>query len=357
MNVIHLLNRLGIKNEGTVGSKGFIRIQCPFSVHEDKTPSAGINKDTLICHCFSCKNTAHISAIMRNKFGFSNEDIDEMLGNNQTTTFQNLNVAPVKQEVKKEIKKNTYNLNLIDFDPKRYNYTYMRGFTFDFLNYFNIKQCISSLYMDYMIIPIIDTLKGIDTFEARKLCYYEYFAALNKNGELNKLNGTYLKNGNVYDQSGDIIYNSKLKYLLQPKTLYASGSNLKETIFNIDRLDYNEDLYLSEGIATLGKLFQISKNISCLFGSALSIDQVKYLQKFKRVLLIPDNDLACLLLIEKLIANHMNNVFVCDIESEDTNESFIQDVKNSPKLSLGEYYIKLSKYLKPQAFEFKKISV
>lgn len=354
--IIRTLDNLNILHEDTPNSRGYLNVICPF--HDDKDfGNSGIDISTGVIHCFRCHTSKDIISLVREKMNFSfkeavnfikNKDIfnkKEKL-NNVSCDFNLNNKENIKnKKINKKIK-TIDDLILEKFNPEDFEYTRIRGFTKKFCNEFNIQKCISGWYKNYFIIPIFDTKKNISTFEARKLNKFEYLKSigiteeqLEKTIEIKKLK---IKDFKVYSRiTEEYIDNSIFLFLLKPKVLYPSGSIINETLFNIDNLDFNKDLWASEGMGSIPKIYEnISKNVTCTFGSEITDSQIEYLKKFnKRKIIIPDNDEASLIEIESLNMQ-VENLFVADIKSEDKDNSFITDLKNCNIISAFEYVAK-----------------
>jgi 5S rRNA maturation endonuclease (ribonuclease M5) len=350
--ILSALNHLGIKAGDT--KNNWIKIRCINPTHLDENPSAGIQVGTGIYHCFSCGYKTNIVKIVQNKLLLNSyKEAKDFVLNNSILSFSN-NIPrfisekkPEKKIIKKE---NNYSLEVTPFNPQDYYYTSIRGFTNDFCKIFNINHCISSTYLDYFITPIQDSKKGIKTFEARKLMQYEYLKKYYKsNRSLKSLNKAFdrekeekklkLKKGKVFGVS-DEIFNSNLKYFLQTKVLYPPNSNISKTIFNIDNLNFDEPLYLVEGLASVPKIYlNISKNVSAVFGASITEEQLEYLKLFKEIYIIPDNDLAGLQMT-KTISDCIKNSFVIPIKTEDTHESYIYDILHSRIVKASRYVVR-----------------
>ena len=338
--ILFALDKLSIdKSDKQNGDWLFIR--CPFHIKilgkEDKhIGNCSVNLSTGIIHCFACKHSEHISALIQKKFNLdykqtynfiTGKDYKKKEQQNNDLINKKIDYNLNKKEERKKIngtvsqgvKVNYINSrHLRDFNSQDYYYTRIRGFTKEFCKQFNIKKCVSGYYKDYFIIPIIDSRKKIMLFESRKLMQYEK--------QLLKI---------------EEITDFDLEYLENKKVLYPSGASyIKSTLFNIDNLDRNEDLWVSEGSGTIPKVYlNISKNITCTFGSEITEEQVEYLKQFKkRKIIIPDNDKASLLAIENL-NNQVEDLYIIDIKSEDKDRKFIKDIGNNKIVKASKYLL------------------
>jgi len=323
----------------------WLLIRCPIPGHNDKNISnCGIDLQTGVINCFACKESSNIVSIVKDRLNLSYIDAlkfikkENFIGKNVNSPNFNLKNKNRADRISKNVinKNKIENLKLEDFNPEDYSYTRMRGFTKEFCKKFNIQKCMHGWYKDYFIIPIIDKEKKINTFEARKLNQFELKKALlvsdDTLDDLIKDKKLVIKDFRVYSEVEKKYYNNSiLLYFLKPKVLYPKGiQQNKRTLFNIDNLNYNKDLWISEGIGTIPKIYDnISKNVSCTFGTEITEEQIEYLNKFnKKKIIIPDNDKASLLMIEALNMQ-IKDLYVIDIKSNDTSKSFIDNINNS----------------------------
>ncbi len=352
--IIEALNKLNIIYDDAPNSRGYLGLLCPF--HNDTImKNAGVDLETGVIHCFACHNSGHVVSLIKEKYdldydgamefitGRKKEKLDDVSAN---YNLKNKKKNNYKSKDKLKDKKHNNSLTERIFNPDEYEYTRIRGYTKDFCKEFNIKHCYSGWYADYFIIPIKDKHKNIDTFEARKLCMAEILHSSDIDElDLNMLidkKQLCIKDFKVYSKlDKSFINNSILLYLLKPKVLYPSGSNVGKTLFNIDNLDFNEDLWIGEGLGTVPKVYNnITKNVTSTFGSEVTAEQIEYLNKFKqRKILIPDNDEAslsefCALMME------VDNLWVFDVETDDKKSSFVEDLKNANIIEASRYVIR-----------------
>jgi DNA primase len=345
---------ISLLNIQVTGSKNgnWLGLVCP--LHSETTPggSCFINLESAMINCFSCHQKISIIDLAKQRLNLPFNDIIKMIDGHFEISFPISNIK-IKQKERKESKV-IHNFEEIRFDPNHYYYTRKREFTQDFCKQFNVTRCLSGIYNDYMIVPIKDSIKGINEFEARRLFEYEqlnmFFNIIEGNYEkLKKKFEKYIKREKIelrnylLYKNNVLFYDDQLKYLLQPKVRYVSGSQAYRTLFNIDNLKFDETLWLTEGICSLPKIWTyISKNCSCTFGSNIDKEQIELLAKFKRIVIIPDFDLAGYEMIKELNKS-LNSFSVKNIKSEDTDESYIEDIKTKCELSPGDY---LTKYMK-----------
>lgn len=339
IDIISALNTLNIKHQNKPNSKGWIDIICP--LHNDHSfGNASININSGVISCFKCGQSKNISSLLKER------------NSNYIYTPQIL----IQPKIKKQIQNSSINKDLIynfihkEIDkPEDFYYLKQRGFTKEFCKEFKIVRSFTDPYCDYFAFPIIDSNKSICLTEFRKLMQIEYlqtyynscslsYEQLNEDFKQHcKDNNIHITNYKLY-KGNEIIIDKVLFYLLDKKVKYESGSRIKETIFNIDNLNYNEILWLVEGIGSIPKIWNnISKNVTCTFGSQISLDQIIYLKKFKQINLVVDQDEAGVKMVIKL-RGELKNFFIIDILYEDTDEEYVNAIKNC-KLKLQEEFL------------------
>ena len=339
------LNILNIPTNNQMNGS-WLGILCPF--HSERTPwgSCGINIETGIISCFSCHQKKNIIKLMMERLNIKYKEAIQMLGGD----FSNTSFSPVPIiKEKKEVKPHKVDHGFIEvkFDPNKYYYTRQRGFTKEFCKQFHITRALNGLYDDYLIIPCEDKEKGIIEFEARRLMEYEklqkFFNCKNQSLEILKRrfqeniskNKIRLEEGLVI-KDGRIIKDDDIKYLLQPKVKYVYESQLYRTIWNIDNLDYSKELYLTEGLGSMPKIWtHITKNCSAVYGSKIDPEQIEILKKFSKIVVIPDNDEAGRDMIRLIY--HLNNFTIKKIKSEDTDKEYIDEIKKAKEISPRDF--------------------
>lgn len=288
--IIQSLNKLGIHYDGNFNHSGWLPILCPF--HSDKNiGNAFINRSSVI-KCFSCGAKSNLyRAVKIIKPNLSPKEIFEFLGEEQTSKLDRLLEERLERrrqeqtiEKAKRIFKVNYDLlDKVEVDLNCY-YSKTREFTKEWVDYFNVVQIKTGFYQDSYCIPI--TFKGQTiTYEFRKAYEYE------------KLKERYPRSRGKLEDLRKKFINEAVKdeYLSKPKTLYPLGNTEhKKILFNYDRLNLNEDVYISEGIAGTAEIFKkVSKNVTSTFGVMFSPSQVDLLRTIKgRKVIIPDGDEA-----------------------------------------------------------------
>jgi DNA primase len=347
MTYLPIVNALGIRHHNNI-TNGWLQCHCVSGAHKDENPSMGIHLESGIVNCFACGFSTNIYKLIQSSLNVSykkaieyvhGKDNEDYISKDITSNLKNNEVD------KNEIAKTPiYNYNFLSIplsNPNAYMYTLSRGFTKEFCEEFNIKICLSGMYYDYMIIPIIDTEQQFASFEARKLNQTEqlrmYYNDIKSSQKiLQEQFDLYRKE---CKQTGKELSHTE-KWLSQTKVLYPSGHKVNITIFNIDNLLYNEDLILVEGIASVPKIYEnISKNVTSIFGANLSNEQLNILKRFKKdIIVVSDNDRASYSLISRM-NKHLSNVKVFNCETEDTKKSFNGDLNSSSVVNAAQFLV------------------
>jgi DNA primase len=312
--------------------------------HEDKDPSCIVFLNTGVIYCHGCKTTSNITSVYKERFNIASyREANEMIFGsvlNINTDFINKNFTDNLKKEKADSYKKNINLDITTYpikNPDAFQYMKLRGWNKKFIDYFHIEMSISNTYLDYAIIPIVSKKLNINTLEARKVLELKYLQKILKSDSenLDRLKAKFIKDKQLYKDS--IYY----KYLIQPKTYYPPKAPVTELIFNYDNLNFNEDVILVEGIASISKIWNnLTTNVSCTFGSKVSETQINILRQFKkRILLISDNDLASYTFIEKL-NRYFDNIYVFDCYTKDTDVNFIDILCNSAFLKANDFLIK-----------------
>ena len=354
--IIATLDNLGLKHEDQPNHKGWLQCQCPNPTHYEQVhDNCSVNLNSGFVKCFSCgygnkgeSRKSIINAVM-DRLNYSYKEAIQFIeqGIACTTSYMPVQQTKTRKRIRK---KALYNFTTTDLNPNDFYYTRIRGFTEEFIKQFNIKHVTSNWFTDYMIIPIIDSSKQINEYEGRKLKEYETLCEFYdvKNASLDKLKNNFKelcrsndirlnkKNYNVYIGE-TVLHDERVKYLLKPKTLYISNSRCQETLWNIDNLNREEDLYVVEGTASVNRIWSnISKNVTAIFGVSITEEQIAYLRQFKRVIYIPDFDKAGYESVN-FLKRHLDNLVVIVCRYEDTDIEYIDTIKNAKLLTSDEY--------------------
>lgn len=359
--ITEVLDFLGIERELSPSSSGWLPVLCKLPGHHDThfgSCAVDLNSEYGKVHCFVCDQTTNFPSFVRHFKGCSYAEALELIGKEFTSVSTKSAVIPFKQEEKKRFKKNFDLPNPpTEINPNNYYYTKSRHIEREFLDFFGIYQILGKRYDRYMIIPVSDSSRGINVFEARKLYEYEVLTkTLEKRGPLKKLRHTFdnfKKEKKIHLRKGQLFigdnkhFNRDLYYLLSPRVLYPKGGKvIKQTLFNMNNLNFNEDLYIVEGIPKTARIWKyISKNVTTTFGVEYTSQQVEILNRFrKRKIVIPDNDGAGLNYVWNLNLE-VSDLWVIDTQYDDTDEQFIDDIKLRFPIEASRYYVQKTEIL------------
>ena len=372
LDVFNILSKLGIACSSSDLKGNELKIACPF--HAEKTIGAfSINIETWQYNCFSCltKGISPEKFIM-DYLNISYKETKDWLETNcldykekdsaytdNIQDFQNsLNIEYKDQAKTENLFYYPQNLKYIDVN----NYFYLKSHKISqiFVNMFKWSYCSEGYYKDYIIIPIYRDNK-LFSFEARKLKEYEklceYYNIIPNFSyrQYSGLKKLWKEEGYSVDKNG-FIYKHKIKqfiedknryflikYLLKPKVLYPKGSKINTVLFNQDNLKYDKTLYLVESLSSIPNVWMNkSENVTSIFGAKISSEQIKELNKFKKIVVYPDLDEAGFLLLEKLMNELIIPSFVIEVEQ----------VETASKKELNQETILISRYIFRKIKEF-----
>jgi len=353
MNYYPIIHELGIKYESKIND-GWLKCHCISGIHKDKNPSMGIHLNTGVIHCFACGLNTNIYKLVQQRLNISYKEAIKHV-NGETDIYipqdpvQNLKQEVPENKIYVQPKQNYPFVSMPLTKPEDYFYTRLRGYTKQYCDEFNIQVALSGLYEDYFITPIVDTEQQFISFEARKLIQYE-----NLQIYFNKRDLYEFIPEQMPDQFFKIIKQKKEnnielttieKRLQLNKVLYPIGHRVNTTIFNIDNLNFNEDLILFEGLATHPKVYQyVFQNCTSIFGANLSNEQLLILKQFKKnIIVISDNDNASYALIKRL-NQFKEDIKVFDCITDDKKASFVDDINKANIISAAEFLVKREYY-------------
>jgi DNA primase len=310
--------------------------------HKDNDPSCTVWLDTGIIYCLGCKSGTHINKVYANKLNISYREAEKIIwggynldpssiDKNFVSSLKETNSKFEKEYVQEKLFKSLITIPISSIPL----YLEIRHWIKEAIDFFNVSLCLSDKYIDYGIFPITSTKLNIYTFEARRIKEYEYLKKIFVgNHSLERLRNRFKK----YKE--DYKYHISYEYLNKPKVFYPPNAPVTELIYNYDNLDFNQDLIIVEGIPSVGSVWSyLSKNVSSLFGTNLSPEQIKLLRQFKkRIIVVSDNDYASYKFIMNL-NKYLDNVFVFDCETEDTNIDFIEVLKGADITKANNFLI------------------
>lgn len=313
--IITILDKLSIKHENRFKGK-YIQILCPN--HSDKSFGSCQVYISSVIKCWSCGYVSNLFGLVRKrKPELSSKQIFEFLGENKSFDLLSNYLSERNQKTKRQSKEIFIDLNKVkSLQKERVNtllyYPFTRFMNRDFCERFEIEIITEGFYKDFFCIPI--KYKGeVISYEFRKAKEFEYFEQY-YNEQNKKSLEEYRKQFKQELEEIEIPKNNLTNYLRKSKVIYNKQSQLREIIFNIDNLNRNEDLYITEGIAGIPELeynFK-TKNCTALFGSNISEKQVEILSGFtQRKILTMDNDIASDKLIS-LLNQILDNFWIID---------------------------------------------
>jgi len=254
-------------------------VHCPF--HDDKTPSLYVHLEEGLYRCFSCKRQGSIESLFKEYVG---ESIYKTLGisYNEFSAYASRpkQAAPDFEKLDKDVRI-TLEGDIVSFASSPAVMGYLR------------KRGISSRVAASM------------QFRFTELAY------INKSRFENRLLiPIYEKDQLISIEGRDITG------LQKPKVLYPRGSSVN-SLYELDKLDTEEPLYVVEGLMDLALLraYPEFKNSTAIFGAALTQRQLYLLRKFSKIIVIPDNDSAGEGTIETLQNNRMSNAYYLKVPS------------------------------------------
>lgn len=309
--ILLTLDKLNIQRENSFKGK-YINILCPS--HNDKSFGSCQVYSNSVIKCWSCGYVSNLFSLVRSrKPELTSKQIFEFLGETNYLSPLSIYLQERKQigirntkeiyipvEKVKALRKEKVN-------PLELYYSFSRMFNKSFIERFEVEIISEGYYKDFFCIPI--KYKGeIISYEFRKAKEFEYFEKYYGNSE--KSLESFRKQFKEDLKNGIVEKNFITNYLRKSKVIYnKNAKQLKSIIFNIDNLNFNEDIYITEGVAGIPEIeFNFNtRNVTALFGSNISEEQISILSRFKkRKILILDNDIASeklMILLNDLISN------------------------------------------------------
>lgn len=300
------LTALGI---AYVEKSGQLVASCPNPAHEDSNPSWNMSLQyPYPHHCFSCGFSGTLATLV--KF-LGNSTQKENIKRLEQEEFFMTN-TPARQDDSAErrvvsVEGNQYDPR--DF-PESYDYVTRRHMGAEFINTYGITYLPNG------------TVNGTRFY--RRLCI-----PVVEGGTLISMEGRTVTPG------------------IKPKVIYPKKSRVN-TLFNIDNLDRHAPLYVVEGVADLSQLFNAGlRNITSTFGSGVTPRQIKLLNEFRDIVLVPDQDAG-------------GKEFVVTVDTGYHREFRIMELpahrKDPGDCTLREIYHSLRNYIVPAATYLLKIN-
>lgn len=303
-DVEQLLLTHGIKYQ----KKGnVIKCLCPNPSHSDKhigSFSFDISKG--VGHCFSCGCSVNI-------FSF-NKMLGEKLEYKGDVNYEFVkSLKPKKEEI-------VYNKPIVYgklYEPFYSNeimdFLHGMGWSDEFIEEKGVKYC---RYCEMIGENIANDVDEKPTVMENRICIPIY------------------KDGKLVNYECRTFRNEfpKVKYVLGCK------SNL---LYNIENVDLNKEVVLTESIKNLGKAWTVTKNIISMFGNQLTDVKLELLNKIPNLTLFADYDDGGLFLIRKLKENYEGNLRVtfCPKKYRDSSGKLKGFDMNDCSTEEIEYYL------------------
>lgn len=279
-----------------------ILCSCPY--HKDNKPSLGINLDKGIYHCFSCDRKGSITGLYY-----------DIIGN----SFYN--VYNIANDSFSSFARRTHNLNFED-------------------DGLNLKK--KTVYINYdksKLLPIEDNKECIEYIQKRGIPLelakkygfkYAKDTQINTTRFINRICIPVYEDGLLTSIEGRML--SKPINETDRKVLYPKNTSVS-TLFDLDNLNFNEDLYACEGLMDLFvlKTCDYFENSTSIFGASLSNRQISLIARCnKRFIYIPDSDEAGFKTVEQLRRCGLPNIYILPLP-EKVNDISIKDIGDLPK--------------------------
>lgn len=240
-------------------------IRCISGSHKDNRPSLHIDKEKGIFKCWSCGYKGNMITLVGKVLGVSHSvAVSKLSETNKLSGDVGMEALKFKKEidvkvveVAKKIKMPAEFLKINATHQMFLEYLYHRGVTWAMIQKFDIRCCLIGYYNYRIVIPIY----------CGKLVSYIARDILTKEERFE-------------------IGEKKFKKILYPK-----GTHVGNYLFNQAELNFDETLYLVEGVFDFFSLWrQGFKNSTCIFGLHITDKQLINLKRFKRITVIPDQD-------------------------------------------------------------------
>jgi len=303
-NLPEILSSLNIMCEE---KSDYYKAVCPNPSHQDTHPSWTIRKDNGVHRCWSCGYNGNIYSLVKDITG-QNPYKFTGLSDGFTPYFGYLNSFKSKAKPH-ERKISTMDIQGDFFDPATSTevtaYFKERQISSEFLNTFRVTYC--------------------------------KYAKINDTHFFNRVCIPIIEDGRLINIEGRDFTHTQT-----PKVLYPKRS-LRDSLFNIDKLDREKPLYVVEGIMDVAKVWMyLSQNVTCTFGSSLAAHQLEILKTFKKIVVIPDNDEAGKAMMIQIDKSFEKEFYVLPLirDFKDAGEcNSFGDFSHSEILSYNDYLL------------------
>lgn len=291
IDVESILISLGIKYSSTRDS---YKALCPF--HDEDTPSWTIEQnEPYRYHCFGCGVKGNIFSLyyrLTKKSLYKELGIDLKTKEIKPTPFIkcNSNDSSIPTKEKKIFSiKGRFRDPIDNTEISKYlNDRRPGGVSKEFLRYYDIKY---TLFMEINCPEKPRDSKDRGTFFVKRLT-----VPIKEGDKLLSIEGR--------SYCGD-----------NKKVLYPRNSS-SDTLFDINRLDFEQILLVTEGIFDLPGLFSLGyRNITAVMGASITPKQIELLNKFKEIWYFPDNDEPGEKVLSFLHEHLQKDFYVCRVDT------------------------------------------
>lgn len=243
------------------------KVRCVSGVHADNNPSLRIDQESGVFRCPVCDYKGNLPQFVAKITGKTPDEVYRQLAEDPHAFVDEHTVAWKLRYKTRSCNNSVRAIRLSpSFLPIKENHRMFweylivdRKLSWDLIRYFDIRCCLVGYYNYRVIIPVIFNKKLV-SFVARDI----------------------LQEKDRFEREPDAEYK---------KYLFPSGSKMGGILFNYDNLNYQDVLYLVEGVFDVFSLWsQGYKNSTCVFGKHISNDQAKMLRRFRNIYVISDQD-------------------------------------------------------------------
>jgi DNA primase len=260
VDIFNILNILNIDTKGR--TSGNIVVHCPTIGHNDSNPSCSISLDKGLYHCFSCGASGTLASLYKDLTGEYYNYLTEL--------------RP------KYIRKihNTTTTDLLSFDsiPTTHFHAELKGGSLsnyesglEWLKQRGLTESVASKARIRFAEKI--TITDTDDNERRPMI-------------LN--NCIYIP---IFEGGQLISFEARPTVVSDKKVLYPYASSTN-TLYNLNNLDINSPLFVTEGIIDCLSLWtnETTQNATAIFKNTPTERQFYLLNKFKKIIYVVDND-------------------------------------------------------------------
>jgi DNA primase len=120
----------------------------------------------------------------------------------------------------------------------------------------------------------------------------------------------------------------------EKKALYPRGCTTN-TLFNFDRLDRSKPLVVVEGIMDLIPVYQVTQNVTSVFGISITQRQKQLLKSFPDLILLPDSDDGGERFIDTVDEFYEEEFRVARVPEKDPGDSTLEHIRAAIEGSQG----------------------